>query len=264
MVTAPPVQRPRTFLHTRGSWSARDDRIPSAVWLGIFLAGTVAGFGVDIPGFMRLKPPAPTIVDIHAFIFTAWLFILSAQVLFVLGDRIAWHKRMGLLAAFWVGLMAILGPWAALSFQAADLHTSFGDPGFLSVQLGGIIAFVALIAWGFALRRNPAAHRRMMMLATASIAGPGFARLNGHLLHLSHLLCLPPHSVLSAFVSLFYGDMLLVILMTAWDCWRGRLMRSFVIGAAALVAVEVLMSASLYWNPWNEFALSLVRAWAKL
>jgi len=264
MVTAPPLQRPRTFLHIRGSWSARDDRIPPAVWLGIFLLGTIAGFGVDIPSFARETPPAPTIVDIHAFIFTAWLFILAAQVLFVLGDRVAWHKRMGWIAAFWVGLMAVVGPWAALSFQAVNLHSPQSDPGFLSVQLGGIIAFVALTSWGFALRRNPAAHRRMMMLATASVAGPGFARFNGHLLHLSHLLHLPPHSVLSAFVSLFYGDMLLLILMAAWDWWRGRLMRSFVIGAAALIAVEVLMSASLFWAPWKGLALSMIRAWAKL
>lgn len=264
MVTAPPVQRPRTFLHVRGSWSARDDRIPSAVWLAIFLVGTIAGFAVDIPGFTRLKPPAPTIVYVHAFIFTAWLFILSAQVLFVLGDRVAWHKKMGWLAAFWVVLMGIVGPWAALSFQAVMLHGPHSDPGFLSVQLGGIIAFVALTSWGFGLRRNPAAHRRMMMLATASVAGPGFARFNGHLLHLSPLLHLPPHSVLSAFVSLFYGDMLLVIFMAAWDWWRGRLMRSFVLGAAALLAVELLFSASLFWGPWNDFALSLLRAWAKL
>lgn len=264
MVTAPPVQRPRTLLHVRSSWSARDDRTPSAVWLGMFLVGTIAGFGVDIPGFTREKPPAPTIVDIHAFIFTAWLFILSAQVLFVLGDRVAWHRRMGWFAAFWVGLMAVVGPWAALSFQAVNLASPQSDPGFLSVQLGGIIAFVGLTSWGFALRRNPAGHRRMMMLATASVAGPGFARLNGHLLHLSHLLHLPPHSVLSAFVSLFWGDALLVALMTGWDWWRGRLMRSFVIGAAALLGFEYIASASLFWGPWKEFALATVRAWARL
>ncbi len=258
MVTAPPVQRPRTFLHVRGSWSARDDRIPSAVWLAIFLIGTFAGFGVDIPGFMRENPPAPKIVYIHAFIFTAWLFILSAQVLFVVGDRVAWHKRMGWFAAFWVGLMAIVGPWAALSMQAVDLHTHLSDPGFLSVQLGDIVAFIALISWGFALRRNPAAHRRMMMLATASIADPGFARLEFRFFHWD------PHSAPLLFLTLFYGNLLMVALMAAWDWWRGRLMRPFVLGAAALIGFECFVSASLLWAPWKEFALSLVRAWAKL
>jgi hypothetical protein len=41
----------------RGTWSAREDRVPSAVWLGILWVGMIAGFGVDIPGFIRRDPP---------------------------------------------------------------------------------------------------------------------------------------------------------------------------------------------------------------
>jgi hypothetical protein len=37
-----------------------------------------------------------------------------------------------------------------------------------------IVGFLVLLAWGIALRRNPAAHRRMMILATISLADPGF------------------------------------------------------------------------------------------
>jgi len=228
MAAAPPVHRPRTSLHVRGSWSARDDGIPSVVWLGIFMIGTIAGFGVDIPGFLRLKPPPrPKSSITCGFTFTAWLLILTAQVLVVLSDRVAWHKRLG-----WACLMAIFGPWAALSIGTLVLPHS--DP-FLSVQLIDIVAFLGLLTGGFTLRRNPAAHRRMMMQATASIADPGFSGLEFHFFNWH------AHAALLFFLMIFYGNVLIVALMAAWDCWRGRLMRSFVIGAAALVAVEVLM-----------------------
>jgi hypothetical protein len=242
-------------LHVRGNWSTRDDRVPSAVWLGIIWVGMIAGFGLDIPGFRHQQPPAPKVIYVHAFVFTMWLVILTAQVLLVLGDRVAWHKRLGWFAAGWAVLMAIFGPLAAL--DVAAMHLPHPHP-FLSVQLTGIPTFLALLAWGFMLRRNPAAHRRMMILATVAIAGPGFERLSSHLLHLL------PDTALSFFCLVDYGSVLLIVLITAWDWWRGRLMRSFVIGAAALLTVEYLACVVYFWRPWSAFTVSLVRAWVKL
>jgi hypothetical protein len=43
-------------LHVRGTWSVRDDRKASAVWLGILWIGMIAGFGVDFPGYLRKNP----------------------------------------------------------------------------------------------------------------------------------------------------------------------------------------------------------------
>lgn len=265
MATAPAVQGHRTFLHTRGSWSARDDRVPSAMWLGILWIGMIAGFGLDIPGFVRRNPPEPRILYVHAFVFTVWLLILTAQVLFVVGDRVAWHKKLGWFAAGWAGLMAVLGPWAGmasasyfLGFHFAGSRPVPSTPQFLSINLVDIAGFLGLLVWGFTLRKNPAAHRRMMMLTTISLADPGFARITGHLLHAA------PHSGAVLFVHMFYGNVLLVALMTAWDWWRGRLMRSFVWGAAALLASEFLASALYFWGPWKALTLAAVQAWARL
>lgn len=263
MATAPAVQGPRTTLHDRGSWRGRDDRVPSAVWLGILWGGIIAGFGLDIPGFLAEQPPPPRVLYIHAFVFTAWLFILSAQVLFVLGDHVAWHKKMGWFAAGWACLMAVLGPWAAMASEAYFLHATGPKAApahteFLSVNLVDIAGFLILLAWGISLRKNPAAHRRMMILATVSLADPGFARVSGH------LLSLQPHSCLSFFLKVFYGNVLLIGLMAGWDWWKGRLMRSFVWGAAALLASEFLASALYFWGPWKQLTLSAVQAWMKL
>lgn len=265
MATAPAVQGSRTTLHDRGSWSARGDRLPSAVWLAILWIGIGAGFGLDIPGFVHREPPAPKVIYVHAFVFTVWLIILTAQVLLVLGDRVAWHKKLGWFAAAWACLMAVFGPWAAMASEAYFLPVHFTGPPplfvltpFLSVNLVDIAGFLALLVWGFALRKNPAAHRRIMILATVSLADPGFARISGH------LLSLQPHSGLTFFLKVFYGNVFIVALMAAWDAWRGRLMRSFVYGATALLAAECLASALYFWGPWQRLTLAAVQAWAKL
>lgn len=258
MATASATQRPRTILHTRASWSARDDRIPSAVWLGILWIGIVGGFSLDIPSFRHQQPPAPSVIYVHAFVFTVWLLILTAQVLFVVGDRVAWHKRLGWFAAFWACLVVILGPWAGLALGARILPHP--EP-FLSTQLVSIALFAAFIIWGFTLRKNPAAHRRIMILATVALGSAGFGRLSIYLLHpnLAQI-----NTALSFFAWNYYGDVLLIVLMAAWDGWRGRLMRSFVIASVAIIVGDGLASFLHYWGPWNHFAVALARGWAKL
>ncbi len=248
----------RTVWHQHGTWSGRDDRTASAVWLGILWAGMIAGFGVDFPRFLHENPPAPIVVGVHATVFTVWMLLLTAQVLLVLRGRVAWHRKLGWLAAGWACVMAVMGPWAALASQAVNLHTPSADPQFLSVNLVDIAGFLVLLAWGITLRKNPAAHRRMMILATVSLADPGFSRFSGWLWPTE------PTSMLVWFFWSFYGNVLIIVLMAAWDWWRGRLMRSFVVGAAGLLAAELISAIVYFWPPWKSFTASLVAAWTRL
>jgi hypothetical protein len=71
------------------------------VWLGILWVGMIAGFGVDIPRYLRENPPSPEVVHVHAMVFSTWLLLLTAQVLLVLRDRVSWHRKLGLFAAGW-------------------------------------------------------------------------------------------------------------------------------------------------------------------
>jgi len=258
VATAPAVRAPKMTLHTRGTWSPREDRVPSAVWLGILWLGMIAGFGVDLPRYLHQNPPAPTIVHVHAAVFTVWMLLLTAQVLLVLRGRVAFHRKLGVFAVCWACLMAAMGP-AAFIFavaQAAKLHGPFPYP-FVSVHVVDIGGFLVLLAWGISLRKNPAAHKRMMILATVSLADPGFNRLLGYLIPAE------PQSAFAGFFYVFYGNVLLIVFMLAWDWWRGRLVRSFVVGAAALLAAEYLASVLYFWKPWQALTLGWVQAWAK-
>lgn len=250
----------RAVWHVRGTWSARDDRTASAVWLGILWVGVIAGFGVDFPRFLHENPPAPKgILALHAPVFIVWLLLLTAQVLLVLSDRVAWHRKLGWFMAGWACLIAVLGPWAAIASQAVNLNNPpLGDPQFISVNIVDIGGFLALLAWGISLRKNPAAHRRMMMLAAVALAAdPGFSRFS------SYVMPVEPASVLPWFFWTFYGNALLIFLMLAWDWWRGRLVRSFVVGSAALLAGEYVATLLYFWGPWKALTLGWVQTWAR-
>jgi hypothetical protein len=247
------MQSARSILHVRGSWPAREDRIPSAVWLGILWLGMLAGFGMDFHRFARETPPPPKVLWVHAFVFTMWMFVVTAQVLLVLRNRVAWHRRFGWFAVGWAGLMAIFGPWAAIASQVYALRLQEADPQFLALNLVDIAGFLGLLAWGVALRKNPAAHRRMMILSTVALADPGFSRFMSSFLP-------EPHAVTLWFVYVFYGNILLVVLMAAWDWYRHRLMRSFILAAAALLAVEYIGALLYFWGPWKTVTTAFLQS----
>lgn len=240
MATATAVSKSRW--HVRGTWNARDDRTPSAVWLGILWVGMIAGFGVDFPRYLHQHPAAPTITYVHAAVFSGWMVLLTAQVLLVLGDRVNWHRKLGWCATGWACLMGVLGPWAAMASYAVNVESQPGATAFLSVNIADIGGFLILLAWGISLRKNPAAHKRMMILATISLADPGFSRVSGTFLP-------EPHSLILWFIYTFYGDLLLIVLMAGWDWWRGRLVSSFIVGASALLACEFVATILYFWEP---------------
>lgn len=258
MATAPAASRPALTWHPRGTWSTREDRIPSAVWLGVLWLGMIAGFGVDIARFVHEHPPAPPVVYVHATVFTGWMLLLTAQVLLVVGNRVAWHRKLGWVAAGWACLMAVLGPWAALSSLAVNLNLPAGDTPFFSVNVVDIGGFLVLLVWGLTLRTNPAAHKRMMILATVSLADPGFSRFSGWLWPQE------PASLIAWFLWVFYGNVLLVALMAAWDWRKRRLMPQFVVGGIGLVAAEFAATLLYFWEPWRMLTVHWVHSWAKL
>lgn len=257
MATTPALTPSRFTLQTRGAWSARDDRTPSAVWLAILWVGMITGFSVDFPHYLGENPPAPWIVHVHAAIYTVWMLLLTTQVLLVVRDRVALHRRLGWVLVAWAALMGIMGPVAILSSDAVNLNNPGFNPAFVAIAFENVLCFLSLLAWGVALRKNPAAHRRLMILSSVALADPGFARFSGWLW---------PHEPASLPVwhfYIFYGNILLVCLMAAWDWHRGRLMRQFVVGAAALLTAEFIASSLYFWPPWKTVATGWVEAWGR-
>lgn len=242
--------------HVRGNWNPREDRIPSAVWLGILWIGMIAGFGLDAKGFLAQNPPL--LLHLHAATFTIWMFLITAQVLLVVRNRVDLHRKLGWVLAGWACLMGVMGPVGVHAYVMMLVKAQGPIPyPFFSVHAVDIGGFLVLLAIGIALRKNPAAHKRMMILANVALADPGFSRFIGYFYPND-----PPTTFLY-FLYVFYGNILLVALMLGWDLYRGRLIRSHVIASISLLACMYAASALYFWKPWSDLTLQWVVAWAR-
>jgi len=213
---------------------------------------------VDMGRFLHQTPAAPLVAHVHAFVFSGWMVLLTAQVMLVAGDRVAWHRRMGWVTAGWACMMAVLGPWAAIASQVLHLHGGGLAPAFLAIQMGGVASFLLFVIVGITLRKNSAAHKRIMILSTVALVDAGFGRFS------AWIWPDEPTSRMLWFCWECYGSVLIIALMIAWDWWRGRLMKQFVLGAAALVAIEGVETLLYFWDPWKTGTTEFIAACAKL
>ncbi len=240
----------------------QSDRKIYLLWLAIFWIGSLAGFASDIPSFLAQRPAASIVIHLHAVVFTAWMFILTAQIVLVNRDRVDLHMKLGRLAVGWIGVMVIMGVVAGLTY-AAQLAPSSKHPGsLLAVNLVDLGGLVILTGAALAYRSRPALHKRLMLLANISLADPGFSRLLYNVRVALGDLNADAHDTFGRFVEYFYGNVMLIVAMATWDLVRrGRLHPVFVVGAAGLLGAEYAASF-LYGDPaWSAAMRPVIALW---
>ena len=245
------------YIHTTASWPAREDRRAALVWLAIFWIFVGVGFGFDLHNYFHEQPPVPKIVHVHAIATTLWLLTATALVLMVETGNVRWHRRLGWYAAGYAALVVVIAPYAELSWQALNLQTPGTlPPQFLSIAFSGVICLAVLLPCGLLMRRNSAAHRRVMILATICISDAGFSRMVS--------LFLPaPTSFLGTYLFYEGGTLLLILLMFLWDWKRDRIMKQF-LWAAFFVITVGLAATGLYFNAtWQSITHSWLEGWAR-
>lgn len=248
---------------SRGSRFPKDhfwDRLFYPIFVGLIWLGVGLGFGPELAQHIKGgEAPYPLVVHLHAAAFAAWIVLLMVQSLLIRTGRWQIHRRLGIAAAGLAGVMLILGPAVAMAIQRAQLglaHPSpiFGNPAFLAVQLGGILAFAILVLAGFLLRRKPSAHRRLMLLATLAISDAGFARWTAPWLH---------HIMGGGFWADFAGnyaanDVLILMLGTYDLITRRRLHPAWVGGASYLFLSQFIATGLLRDTAWKAIAMNLI------
>ncbi len=171
-------------------------------WMSaLLLAILVIGFSptLYLRGFFPAEP-IPGYLYAHGSILTAWYVWLVLQTSLVRNGRTATHRRMGVIGAvigtavIFAGPMATVGAIGRIHVAFPDWNTDMAavEPS-LGVQGVTIVRFMAQVAWGnfvsivvFAgmlaaavvLRRNPQAHKRLMLLGSIAIVGPAVARIS--------------------------------------------------------------------------------------
>ena len=178
------------------------------------------------------RAPLPNLlIHIHGVAFSSWILLLITQTLLVSVGRVNVHRRLGLFGFGLACLMVILGVLAASN----SLARGFAPPGsgfdprtFYAIPIGGMIIFATLIFFAYRARFNPAAHKRLIMIATIALLDAPTGR--------------PPFTVITArpfFDSTFI--FLFLLLLIAYDLWStGKVHRATAWAAAFVVVVGQL------------------------
>jgi hypothetical protein len=141
--------------------------------------------------------------------------------------------------------MVVLGVITSVVVDYDLFGTPHSDPSFFSIQLADMLAFAVLGGMAIARRKNPDAHKRLIILATIFIADAGFSRWWA-----GGLAKLLGDGYWANWAELYLSDFLLVGLLGAYDLIsRRKLYRAYVFGAAWGLGLEFL-AVWLYLTPW--------------
>jgi hypothetical protein len=222
------------------------DRYALPIFVALAWLGIIMGFVPEVAGKLEKHQFVfPLAVHFHAAVFVSWLVLFTTQVTLVRTGNVALHRKLGIVGVVLAGCVVVMGLVVSYVVDHAKFGTPEGDAPFLSIQLFDIVNFFCLASAGLLLRRDSAAHKRLMLLATFSIVDAGFGRwwgpgLEGAL----------GKGFFGEWMALYLGDILLIVGLGFYDLsTRKRLHPVYATGATFALSMQAL-AAYLYVTPW--------------
>jgi hypothetical protein len=220
----------------------------------------VTGFSHSyfMAGMVRAPLPNP-LVHIHAAVFTLWMILFLVQTGLVSARRVAWHRTLGIAAYCLPLAMVPLGTVTGFDelrrervFDAATglANVPRESAIFFAESLFGIALFAVVIFASWRARRNPAAHKRLVLYATIGLASGALIRFPWRRMGLGML------GGNAAVLALA----LLLLLVVAYDLVSLRRIHGASLWAAPLtfaVSALTIPMATTWW--WQAFATMLAR-----
>ncbi len=232
----------------------RLDRKAVLVCTAIIFAAIAAGFIYDMATRLSFNPLVyPWYVHAHALSYSAWLVLLVWQVTMVRTGNIDGHKRFGRLALVILPLMLITGPLVAIMSRAAQASPSPQSLTFMSTQFTNVLGCVPLLFAGYLFRRDPAVHKRLMLMGSIAITEPGFSRILA-----DPILSKLGDGYLAYYFATYPGTLSLMLAVGTYDIWtRGRPHPAWICAFLWVLANEMLATFLFYQD---GFWLSWMRA----
>ena len=151
-------------------------------WL--MLAVAVVGFWRTYYGAGMVRAHLPNaLLHVHGALFTLWMVLLVVQTGLVAAHKVKVHRAlglagMGLAVAMVMVVMAVGVDWLRRGFAKGH-----DDRSFFIVLVTDALMFGGLIFFAYRLRRQPDAHKRLVVLATLAILDAAVIRIRIPLLH---------------------------------------------------------------------------------
>lgn len=239
------------------AFSPARDRGIYVLWVALVWAGMIAGFLPDLNRYMAETPAPPFVLHLHGIVYFVWLVVFTVQIALIERHNPALHRRLG----WWlVGLSVALVPLglvAAMVDMARSVPHPPYRPEFLGLEFQAMLVFAILLTQAVRMRRDLAAHKRLMILLAICILDPGTSRAYGFFSPIH------PEGAFGWWLNFFWGNAAMVLAMIGWDIWRHGRAHPALLAGAGLIAVGEAAAVALEFAPWwYAAAADLVTAWA--
>ena len=222
--------------------------ILATVFLGFARTYYLAGvFQAPLPNLIvHIHGAVP--VDRKAWKFSFWILLLIAQTSLAAAGRADLHRRLGVLGFGLACLVVILGLLAAT--DSLGRHFAAGEPGagaraFYAIPVADMLVFSTLIYFAFRERFHPAAHKRLILIATITLLDAAFVRWPVPAawwdLHMAEMCCY-----------------LLLLLLIGYDLWfTGKVQRTTLWASVFLIVLQQVRSPVGRTVPWQSLAMRI-------
>jgi hypothetical protein len=137
----------------------------------LLLATVLIGFARTyfLAGMVRAHLPN-TLIHLHAIAFTCWILLLVTQASLIAAHREELHRNFGIFGFALACAMVVLGVMAATnSMTRIRMVGPFDSRTFYAVPMFDIFVFGILVYFAFRWRHDPAAHKRLILIASITI-----------------------------------------------------------------------------------------------
>ena len=144
----------------------------------VMLASVFVGFAHTYYLAGVFHAPLPSlIIHLHGAAFSCWILLLVAQTSFVSTGRVDIHRKLGIAGFLLACLMVTLGVLAATdSLRRGTGPTGLDAQFFYVIPMTDMLIFATLVFCAFRYRSNPAAHKRLILVATTGLLIAAIAR----------------------------------------------------------------------------------------
>jgi hypothetical protein len=146
----------------------------------------VFGFSFTI-GKNLIHPaiPRPTILYVHAAVFSGWLVFFLLQSALVRTRNVGTHRSIGWFGAGFGALLPVVGVATAIAmgrFNIRALHQNRVEMD-LMIPLWDMLVFTTAFGLAIYWRGKPEYHRRLVYVATCALTAAAFGRFPAYLLN---------------------------------------------------------------------------------
>jgi hypothetical protein len=226
----------------------RSDRRLFALIAVLFPLVVLTGFGPTyyLKFAVQSRPVASTLVHIHGAVMTAWVLLFVAQVWLIRAKQARVHMKMGIAAALLAAAIIVSGFFtgvAAAKFGTPSAPPDIPPLAFMIVPLTDIVLFALFFGMALYYRKQPATHKRLMLLTVFNFLPPAMARF-------------PFEWVVAAGPLFFFGVPTLAVLGFLLLDWRqtGKVNKPYLVGGLILIAsypLRIIISGT---DAWLSFA----------